>query len=191
MMGLDGGRLNIAACSLGAARLPRLRHGQVCMAARKQFGSPLADFQALQFKLADMATELEAARLMVCAAPRPSTPDIREATSWCAMAKRFATDACFEIANEALQLHGGYGYLKDYPLERDRARPARPPDPRGHQRDHARDHRPPVAGVVMRLTRSPRPQAVGGGGHARPRQSDPEHQGQQPTGASPTQARMR
>ena len=117
MMGLDGGRLNIAACALGGA-------GQAYAAAkahlgeRKQFGRPLSDFQALQFRLADMATDLEAARLMVrrgAAALDTGSPD---ATKLCAMAKRFATDAAFEVANQALQLHGGYGYLQDYPLER-------------------------------------------------------------------------
>ena len=113
------------------------------------------DFQALQFRLADMATELEAARTC-CAAPPPrSTPAIPSATQLCAMAKRFATDAGFEVANEALQLHGGYGYLADYGDREDRARPARAPDPRGHQRDHARHHRPradrgaPMSDVIV------------------------------------------
>ena len=117
MMGLDGGRLNIAACALGGA-------GQAFAAAkahlseRRQFGRPLKDFQALQFKLADMATELEAARLMVRRAAAALDAGDPAATRLCAMAKRFATDAAFEVANQALQLHGGYGYLKDYPLER-------------------------------------------------------------------------
>ncbi|CAN5284725.1 isobutyryl-CoA dehydrogenase [soil metagenome] len=117
MMGLDGGRLNIAACSLGGARLA-LETATDYLKSRKQFGKPLADFQALQFKLADMATQLDAARLMVMRGAWAMDTKHPEATKWCAMAKRFATDACFQIADEALQLHGGYGYLKDYPLER-------------------------------------------------------------------------
>jgi len=117
MMGLDGGRLNIAACSLGGARLA-LETAQDYVTTRKQFGKPLAELQALQFKLADMATDLEAARLMVLRGAWALDTGHPEKTKWCAMAKRFATDACFQIADEALQLHGGYGYLKDYPLER-------------------------------------------------------------------------
>ena len=117
MMGLDGGRLNIAACSIGGARLA-LETAQEYVVTRKQFGKPLAEFQALQFKLADMATQLDAARLMVMRGAWAMDNRHPEATKWCAMAKRFATDACFQIADEALQLHGGYGYLKDYPLER-------------------------------------------------------------------------
>jgi len=117
MAGLDGGRLNIAACSLGGARLA-LETAQDYLKTRKQFGKPLAEFQALQFKLADMATDLDAARLMVLRGAWAMDNKHPEATKWCAMAKRFATDACFQIADEALQLHGGYGYLKDYPLER-------------------------------------------------------------------------
>ena len=88
------------------------------MTERRQIGRPLAEFQALQFKIADMATELEAARLMVRRASDALDRRDPQATKLCAMAKRFATDAGFEIANQALQLHGGYGYLKDYPLER-------------------------------------------------------------------------
>jgi alkylation response protein AidB-like acyl-CoA dehydrogenase len=117
MMGLDGGRLNIASCSLGGAGFA-LDTAQAYMTERKQFGKQLADFQALQFKIADMATELEAARLMVRRAAQALDDRDPEATKLCAMAKRFATDAGFEIANQALQLHGGYGYLQDYPLER-------------------------------------------------------------------------
>jgi alkylation response protein AidB-like acyl-CoA dehydrogenase len=117
MMGLDGGRLNIASCSLGGAALALdLARGH--MAERTQFGRPLRDFQALQFKLADMATELEAARLMVRRAAAALDRGAPQATRLCAMAKRFATDAGFQVANDALQLHGGYGYLSDYPLER-------------------------------------------------------------------------
>ncbi|HWD66610.1 MAG TPA: acyl-CoA dehydrogenase family protein [Caulobacteraceae bacterium] len=117
MMGLDGGRLNIASCSLGGAGFA-LDTAKAYLETRRQFGRPLKDFQALQFKLADMATDLEASRLMVrCAAAALDAKD-PGATKLCAMAKRFATDAGFDIANQALQLHGGYGYLKDYPLER-------------------------------------------------------------------------
>ncbi|MFN3816577.1 acyl-CoA dehydrogenase family protein [Brevundimonas sp.] len=117
MMGLDGGRLNIAACSLGGARLA-LETAQAYVASRKQFGKALAEFQNTQFKLADMATQLDAARLMVLRGAWAIDTAHAEKTKWCAMAKRLATDACFSIADEALQLHGGYGYLKDYPLER-------------------------------------------------------------------------
>jgi alkylation response protein AidB-like acyl-CoA dehydrogenase len=117
MMGLDGGRLNIAACSLGGARLA-LETAQDYVASRKQFGKALAEFQNTQFKLADMATQLQAARLLVLRGAWAIDTNHPEKTKWCAMAKRFATDACFQIADEALQLHGGYGYLKDYPLER-------------------------------------------------------------------------
>jgi alkylation response protein AidB-like acyl-CoA dehydrogenase len=117
MMGLDGGRLNIAACSLGGASFA-LDTAKAYMEERRQFGRPLKDFQALQFKLADMATELEAARLMVRRAAAALDARDPAATKLCAMAKRFATDAGFAVANQALQLHGGYGYLQDYPLER-------------------------------------------------------------------------
>jgi alkylation response protein AidB-like acyl-CoA dehydrogenase len=117
MAGLDGGRLNIAACSLGGARLA-LETATAYAETRAQFGKPLKDFQALGFKLADMATELEAARLMVRRGAWALDARDPRATKFCAMAKRFATDACHHIADEALQLHGGYGYLKDYPLER-------------------------------------------------------------------------
>ena len=117
MMGLDGGRLNIAACSLGGASFA-LDTARAYMSERKQFGQALREFQALQFKIADMATELEAARLMVRNAAAALDAGDAAATKLCAMAKRFATDAGFSVANQALQLHGGYGYLKDYPLER-------------------------------------------------------------------------
>jgi alkylation response protein AidB-like acyl-CoA dehydrogenase len=117
MMGLDGGRLNIAACALGGAD-QALDAAKAYMTERRQFGRALKEFQALQFKLADMATELEAARLMVRRGAAALDAGDPEATMLCAMAKRFATDASFEVANQALQLHGGYGYLKDYPLER-------------------------------------------------------------------------
>jgi hypothetical protein len=117
MMGLDGGRLNIAACSLGGAALA-LETAKAYVESRRQFGRALKDFQGLQFKLADMETQLEAARLMVRRAAAALDAGDPAATRLCAMAKRFATDAGFEVANQALQLHGGYGYLKDYPLER-------------------------------------------------------------------------
>jgi alkylation response protein AidB-like acyl-CoA dehydrogenase len=117
MQGLDGGRINIAACSLGGASLA-LELARDHLKQRRQFGKALAEFQALQFRLADMATELESARLMVHAAARALDAGAPDATVRCAMAKRFATDACFHVANEALQLHGGYGYLRDFPLER-------------------------------------------------------------------------
>jgi alkylation response protein AidB-like acyl-CoA dehydrogenase len=117
MMGLDGGRLNIGACSLGGARAC-WEATRAYMLERRQFGQRLADFQALQFKLADMATELEAARLMLRRAAQSLDKGDADATLHCAMAKRLATDAGFSVANEALQLHGGYGYLKDFPIER-------------------------------------------------------------------------
>ena len=117
MMGLDGGRLNIGACSLGGARAS-MEAARAYMLERRQFGQRLADFQALQFKLADMATELEAARLMLRRAAQSLDKGDPDATLHCAMAKRLATDAGFTVANEALQLHGGYGYLKDFPIER-------------------------------------------------------------------------
>ena len=117
MMGLDGGRINIAACSLGGARAC-LDLARAHVRERRAFGRPLADFQALQFRLADMATELEAARLMVHRAAAALDAGAADATLRCAMAKRFATDACFRICDEALQLHGGYGYIKDYQVER-------------------------------------------------------------------------
>ncbi len=117
MMGLDGGRLNIGACSLGAARAC-LEAARDHMLVRRQFGRPLAAFQALQFKLADMATELEAARLLLHRAADKLDRGAADATLACAMAKRLATDTGFTVCNEALQLHGGYGYIKDYPIER-------------------------------------------------------------------------
>ena len=117
MSGLDGGRLNIGACSLGGAQLA-LDTAQAYVATRKQFGRALSEFQATQFKLADMASELEAARLMIRNAADALDKKHRDATKLCAMAKRFATDTGSRVANDALQLHGGYGYLKDYPLER-------------------------------------------------------------------------
>ncbi|MDP3658452.1 isobutyryl-CoA dehydrogenase [Phenylobacterium sp.] len=117
MAGLDGGRVNIASCSLGGAQAA-LDLSIAQLNTRKQFGRALKEFQALQFRLADMATELEAARLMVRRAAAAMDARDPAATQYCAMAKRFATDAGFEVANQALQLHGGYGYLRDLPLER-------------------------------------------------------------------------
>ena len=117
MKGLDGGRINIATCSVGAAQ-GALTQAQQYMHERKQFGKPIASFQALQFKLADMATELVAARQMVRLAASKLDAGARDASTYCAMAKRFATDAGFTVINDALQLHGGYGYIREYPLER-------------------------------------------------------------------------
>ena len=117
MAGLDGGRINIGACSVGTARAA-LEEALAYTRDRKQFGRAIADFQASQFKLADMATELEASRLMIRNAAAALDRRDPQATMLCAMAKRFATDAGFKIANDALQLHGGYGYLKDFPAER-------------------------------------------------------------------------
>ncbi|MEQ9122947.1 MAG: isobutyryl-CoA dehydrogenase [Alphaproteobacteria bacterium] len=117
MAGLDGGRINIAACSLGTAA-GALKASLAYMDERKAFGQRLADFQALQFKAADMATELDAARLMTYRAARSLDAKSPDATMHCAMAKRFATDVGFDVCNQALQIHGGYGYLNDFPLER-------------------------------------------------------------------------
>ena len=117
MSGLDGGRINIAACSLGAAWMA-LDKARDYMLERGAFGRPLADFQALQFKIADMATELEAARLMTYRAAEALDRADPQASMYSAMAKRLATDLGFQVCNEALQIHGGYGYLKDYGLEK-------------------------------------------------------------------------
>jgi alkylation response protein AidB-like acyl-CoA dehydrogenase len=117
MMGLDGGRLNIGACSLGGARACYQRARDYLL-ERRQFGQRLADFQALQFKLADMATDLDAARLLLWRAATSLDAGAADATLHCAMAKRLATDVGFRVADEALQLHGGYGYLKDFGIER-------------------------------------------------------------------------
>jgi hypothetical protein len=117
MAGLDGGRINIASCTLGGAGFA-LDTTKAYLESRKQFGQPLREFQGLQWRFADMATDLDAARLMVRRAAHALDQKNPKATQYCAMAKRFATDAGFEVANQALQLHGGYGYLKDFPLER-------------------------------------------------------------------------
>ena len=117
MQGLDGGRINIGACSIGGARAC-YEAARIYVGERRQFGRAIADFQATQFKLADMATALESARLMVWRAAAALDAGEAEATLRCAMAKRVATDAGFEVCNEALQLHGGYGYLRDHAIER-------------------------------------------------------------------------
>lgn len=117
MQGLDGGRLNIGACSLGGAQFA-FDTALAYVKERKQFGKRIADFQATRFKLADMATELEAARLLLYQAAIKVGEGAHDASMAAAMAKRFATDIGFRVTNEALQLHGGYGYLKDYPIER-------------------------------------------------------------------------
>ncbi|MEQ8297253.1 MAG: isobutyryl-CoA dehydrogenase [Nitratireductor sp.] len=117
MAGLDGGRLNIAACSLGGAQAAHEK-ALAYAGERKAFGKTLDQFQALQFKLADMETELSAARLMLYAAASRLDRKTHDASKWSAMAKRFVTDAGFEVANEALQIHGGYGYLHEYGVEK-------------------------------------------------------------------------
>ncbi|EJG1715689.1 acyl-CoA dehydrogenase family protein [Vibrio parahaemolyticus] len=117
MKGLDGGRINIATCSVGTAQ-QALNQATQYMQERKQFGKSLAQFQALQFKLADMATELVAARQLVRYAASKLDRGDPDATTYCAMAKRFATDVGFQICDQALQIYGGYGYIKEYPLER-------------------------------------------------------------------------
>jgi alkylation response protein AidB-like acyl-CoA dehydrogenase len=117
MAGLDGGRMNIAACSLGGAQAAldaALRYTK----ERRAFGRRLDEFQALQFRLADMATELEAARVFLYSAAAAYDRGDADITMRCAMAKRFATDVGFEVANQALQLHGGYGYLSEYGIEK-------------------------------------------------------------------------
>jgi alkylation response protein AidB-like acyl-CoA dehydrogenase len=117
MAGLDGGRLNIAACSLGGAQ-SALDKSLSYMKERKAFGKRLDEFQALQFRVADMATELEAARTFLWRAAAALDRKDADASMLCAMAKRFGTDVGFEVANEALQLHGGYGYLSEYGVEK-------------------------------------------------------------------------
>ena len=117
MLGIDGGRINIATCSMGAAQAA-LDAARIYLSERQQFGRSLADFQALQFKLADMVTELVAARQMVRLAATKLDQKAADANVYCAMAKRFATDVGFQVCNDALQLHGGNGYIREYPLER-------------------------------------------------------------------------
>ncbi|WP_105215907.1 MULTISPECIES: acyl-CoA dehydrogenase family protein [unclassified Pseudoalteromonas] len=117
MQGLDGGRINIATCSIGTAQ-QALNTAKAYLKEREQFGKPLAAFQALQFKLADMNTDLVAARQMVRLAAFKLDSGDSEKTAYCAMAKRFATDVGVKVCDDALQIHGGYGYIKEYPLER-------------------------------------------------------------------------
>ncbi len=117
MSGLDGGRINIASCSLGAAQAA-LKQAQQYVQERKQFGQAISDFQSVQFTLADMATELVAAQQMVRLAAWKLDQNHSDKSMVCAMAKRLATDLCFNVCNQALQLHGGYGYIREYPLER-------------------------------------------------------------------------
>ena len=117
MQGLDGGRINIATCSIGTAQ-SALEEAQNYMNEREQFGKKISEFQAMQFKIADMVTDLVAARTMTrLAAYKIDKGDV-EATTYSAMAKRFATDVGFNVCNEALQIFGGYGYIQEYPLER-------------------------------------------------------------------------
>jgi alkylation response protein AidB-like acyl-CoA dehydrogenase len=117
MEGLDGGRINIATCSVGTAQ-QALEEAAAYVQERRQFDSAIADFQAVQFRLADMLTELVAARQMVRLAASKLDKQDPQATTYCAMAKRFATDVGFNVCNDALQLHGGYGYIREYPMER-------------------------------------------------------------------------
>ena len=117
MAGLDGGRLNIAACSLGGAQ-DALDRALTYSKERSQFGKPISNFQATQFKLADMEIELQAARALLYQAATRLDVKAPDATKMCAAAKRFVTDTGFKIANDALQIHGGYGYLADYEVER-------------------------------------------------------------------------
>jgi alkylation response protein AidB-like acyl-CoA dehydrogenase len=117
MRGLDGGRINIATCSLGTAQAA-INRARDYMLERQQFGEPIANFQALQFRLADMVTELVAARQLVRLAAFKVDEKAADAVIYSAMAKRFATDIGFEVCNHALQIHGGYGYMKEFPLER-------------------------------------------------------------------------
>jgi alkylation response protein AidB-like acyl-CoA dehydrogenase len=117
MEGLDGGRINIATCSIGTAQ-QALEEATAYVQERRQFDTAIADFQATQFKLADMLTELVAARQMVRLAASKLDNKDAQASTYCAMAKRFATDVGFNVCNDALQLYGGYGYIKEYPMER-------------------------------------------------------------------------
>ena len=117
MQGLDGGRINIATCSIGTAQ-SALEEAQNYMNQREQFGKKISEFQAMQFKIADMVTELIAARTMTRLAASKVDKNDSEATIYSAMAKRFATDVGFNVCNEALQIFGGYGYIQEYPLER-------------------------------------------------------------------------
>ncbi|MGL4477914.1 MAG: acyl-CoA dehydrogenase family protein, partial [Aeromonas veronii] len=117
MQALDGGRINIATCSVGTAQ-QALDDALAYVQQRQQFGHPISEFQSVQFRLADMATELAAARLLVRQAADKLDRGAPDKSAWCAMAKRFATDVGYRICDEALQLFGGYGYIREYPLER-------------------------------------------------------------------------
>ena len=147
MMGLDGGRLNIGACSLGGAQRC-LDEAVKYTKERQQFGQPIADFQATQFTLADMETELQAARYLLYVAAAKVTANAPDKTRFAAMAKRLATDTGSSVVDRALQLHGGYGYLHGLSDRALLARPARALDPRRHQPDHARDRQPGAAPPV-------------------------------------------
>ena len=136
MEGLDGGRINIATCSVGTAQ-QALEEATAYVQERRQFDNSIADFQATQFKLADMLTELVASRQMVRLAASKLDNKDPQATTYCAMAKRFATDAGFAVCNDALQLFGGYGYIKEYPLERPCSRYARASNTGRNKRDYA------------------------------------------------------
>ena len=140
MAGLDGGRLNIAACSLGGAQ-SALEKALAYSGERKAFGKTINQFQALQFKLADMETELQAARVLLYTAASKLDRKAPDASKWSAMAKRFVTDTGFTVANDALQLLRRLWLSARLRRREAGARPARPPDPRRHQRDHARHHR--------------------------------------------------
>lgn len=117
MKGLNGGRVNIAACSVGAAQAAVV-YAQKYMKERKQFGKSLSEFQALRFKLADMVTNVTASRYMLYLAAYKLDQSDSKAADYCAMAKRLATDLCFEVCNQSIQIYGGYGYMKEYPVER-------------------------------------------------------------------------
>lgn len=117
MKGLNGGRINIATCSVGAAQ-GAVEYSQKYMKEREQFGKSLSSFQALRFKIADMVTEVTASRQMVRLAAFKLDQKDSKAPGYCAMAKRLATDLCFEVCNQAIQIYGGYGYIKEYPVER-------------------------------------------------------------------------
>eukprot|EP01063_Lacrimia_lanifica_P015702 TRINITY_DN22383_c0_g1_i1.p1 TRINITY_DN22383_c0_g1~~TRINITY_DN22383_c0_g1_i1.p1 ORF type:complete len:165 (+),score=80.20 TRINITY_DN22383_c0_g1_i1:49-495(+) len=117
MMGLDGGRINIATCSLGAAQ-KALDLTVEYTQGRKQFNTPISTFQNTEFKLAEMAMAIQSSRLMIRAAAQAADGNDANKTAMCAMAKAVATEQCFNVVDQALQLHGGYGYLKDYPIER-------------------------------------------------------------------------
>lgn len=117
LSGLDGGRLNIASCSIGGAA-KCFDVAKDYIKTRKQFGQPIANNQHIQFKLAEMGIKLETSRLIVRHGAKLLTDKSPNYTMYCAMAKKYATDECYTVVNDALQMHGGYGYLKEYPIER-------------------------------------------------------------------------